>query len=160
MTLESRLDAAIDAALGSRIVGCVVLVSRLGKPVHVRAAGLADREGGRAMREDAIFRLASVTKPIVAAATLRMADLGLITLDDPVTDYLPYFAPASPDGVVRPILVRHLLTHTSGLSYDVGPDISDGLSGPLISLEENLRRLAAHRFAVRAGDGLGIRLVH
>ncbi len=160
MNIQSRLDAVIDAALGSRIVGCVVLVRRDGQPVYARAAGLADREAGRAMRADAIFRLASVTKPIVAAATLRMADLGLIGIDDPVTDYLPYFAPASPDGTVRPILIRHLLTHTSGLTYNVGPDISDGLSGPLISLEEEPAPPCRTSFAVRAGDGLGIRLVH
>jgi CubicO group peptidase (beta-lactamase class C family) len=151
MTLESRLDAAIDAALGSRIVGCVVLVCRDGQPVYERAAGLADREAGRAMRADAIFRLASVTKPIVAAAVLRMADASLIGMDDPVADYLPYFTPASPDAVVRPIFIRHLLTHTSGLTYDVGPDISSGLSGPLITLEENLRRLAERPLAFAPG---------
>ncbi len=153
MTIGSRLDAAIDAALGSRIVGCVVLVCRDGQPVYERAAGLADREAGRAMRRDAIFRLASVTKPIVAAAALRMADLGLIGLDDPVADHLPYFTPVSPDGVARPILIRHMLTHTSGLSYDVGPDISTGLSGPLISLEQNLRRLAARPLSFPPGGG-------
>lgn len=151
MNIQSRVDAAIDAALGDRIVGCVVLVSQSGAQVYARAAGLADREAGRAMREDAIFRLASVTKPIVATATLRMADLGLIGLEDPVTAYLPYFTPASPDGAVRPILIRHLLTHTSGLTYDVGPDISDGLSGPLIPLEENLRRLAVRALAFAPG---------
>ncbi len=153
MTVKTRLDAVIDAALVSRIVGCVVLVRRDGQPVYARGAGLADREAGRAMRQDAVFRLASVTKPIVAAAALRMADLGLIGLDDPVAEYLPYFTPASPDGVVRPILIRHLLTHTSGLSYDVGPDISDGLSGPIISLDENLRRLAAPPLLFAPGTG-------
>ena len=60
----------------SRIVGCVVLVRQNGKEIYARAAGLADREAGRAMARDAIFRLASVTKPIVATAVLRMADLG------------------------------------------------------------------------------------
>lgn len=153
MTLGTRIDAVIHAALGSRIVGCVVLVWRDGQPVYARAAGLADREAGRVMRSDAIFRLASVTKPIVAAAALRMADLGLVGLDDSVADYLPYFTPGSPDGVVRPILIRHLLTHTSGLTYDVGPDISTGLSGPLIPLEENLRRLAARPLAFAPGTG-------
>jgi CubicO group peptidase (beta-lactamase class C family) len=153
MTLQNRVDAAIEAALGDRIVGCVVLVSRNGAPVYACAAGLADRETGRAMQADAIFRLASVTKPIVAAAVLRMADLGLIGLDDPVTDYLPYFRPAAPDGTAPPILIRHLLTHTSGLTYDVGPGISTGLSGPLISLDENLRRLAARPLVFAPGTG-------
>ena len=52
----------------------------------------------RRSREDTIFRLASVTKPIVAATALRMVDLGLLSLDDPVTKYLPFFTPKAPDG--------------------------------------------------------------
>lgn len=146
-----RIDAVIDGALGGRIVGCVILVRQGGRAVYARAAGLADREAGRAMREDAIFRLASVTKPIVAAAALRMADAGLIGLDDPVTDYLPWFTPASPDGQVRPITISQLLTHTSGLTYAVGADVAGGLSGPLIPLEENLRRLARAPLAFAPG---------
>lgn len=73
MGLAERLDAAIDAALATRIVGCVVLVRQNGKEVYARAAGFADREAGRVLTRDAIFRLASVTKPIVATAVLRMA---------------------------------------------------------------------------------------
>ena len=67
MDLQDRVDGAIDAALGARIVGCVVLVQQAGQPVYARTAGQADREAGRAMADDAVFRLASVTKPIVAA---------------------------------------------------------------------------------------------
>ena len=69
------------------------------------------------MREDAIFRLASLTKPIVATTALAMVDAGLLGLDDNVTDHLPYFQPQW-DGKPATIKVRHLLTHTSGLSYD------------------------------------------
>lgn len=152
MTISGRIDAAIDAALGDRIVGCVVLVWRDGQPIYARAAGMADREAGRSMRADAIFRLASVTKPIVAAAVLRMVDAGLIGLDDPVTKYLPFFTPASPDGQVRPILIWQLLTHTSGLTYEIADDVASGLSGPLMSLEENLRRLASAPLAFAPGE--------
>lgn len=143
MELQSRLDAAIDAALGTRIVGCVVLVQRNGQPVYARAAGLADREAGRSMQMDAVFRLASVTKPVVAATALRMVDLGLLGLDDTVTTYLPYFRPVAPDGTERPILIRHLLTHMSGLGYDGPGHYSRGLSGPLLGFEQNLRAIAA-----------------
>jgi len=153
MTLAQRLDAAIDAALVTRIVGCVVLVRRDGKDVYARAAGLADREAGRAMTRDAIFRLASVTKPIVATAVLRMADLGLLGLDDPVTRTLPFFTPRLADGGAPPITIRHLLTHTSGILYDVATDVSPGLSGPIISLEENLRRLAKCPLGFAPGTG-------
>jgi CubicO group peptidase (beta-lactamase class C family) len=160
MNLVERVDAAIDAALVSRIVGCVVLVRQNGREIYARAAGLADREAGRAIRRDAIFRLASVTKPIVATAVLRMADLGLFGLDDPVTKILPWFKPSAPDGTVPPILIRHLLTHTSGITYDVPATVAAGLSGPLMSLEENLRRLAKVPLAFEPGSrwayGMGI----
>src|SRR5690348_16049956 len=154
MSLNQRVDAAIDAALGKRVVGCVVLVHEDGKPVYARAAGFADREAGTPVHEDTIFRLASVTKPIVAAAALKMIDLGLLSLDDPVTKYLPFFTMKAPDGTVPVITVRHLLTHTSGIAYDKIPDdVSRGSDPkPLFPLEENLRRLARGTLAFRPGE--------
>ena len=157
MGLAERVDAAIDAALESRIVGCVVLVHKAGKRLYGRAAGFADREAARPTQEDTIFRLASVTKPIVATAALRMIDLGLLSLDDPVTKYLPFFAPRGPDGTAPTILIRHLLTHISGLVYGQIPeDVSRGADpGPLIPLEENLRRLARGTLAFDPGTAWG-----
>lgn len=151
--MQARLDTVIDAALGTRIVGCVVLVNRGGRAVYARAAGLADREAGRAMRADAVFRLASVSKPVVAAAVLRMVDLGLIGLDDPVTRFLPDFCPRSPDGSAGVILIRHLLTHTSGLGYDGPGDFPRGLSGPIIPLDQVMQRLAAEPLLFAPGTG-------
>src|SRR5436309_13770614 len=114
----STIDSVIDRALGeARIVGAVVLVAQDGEIVYRRAAGLADRERGAPMREDAVFRLASLTKPIVTAAALRMVELGKIALTDPATKYLPDFRPALPDGTTPTITLRHLLTHTAGLAY-------------------------------------------
>lgn len=154
MTLQKLVDAAIDAALVHRIVGCVVLVNQNGNEVYARTAGLADREANRTLERNAIWRLASVTKPIVATAALKMMEAGLLQLDDPVTKYLPYFTPPSPDGVVRPITLRHLFAHASGLSYETVPaDVSPGMSGPFISLEENLRRLAKAPLVFAPGTG-------
>ena len=152
MGLKERVDAVIDAALGSRIVGCVVLIDEAGKPVYARAAGYADREAGTPVAENSIFRLASVTKPIVALTALRMVDKGLLSLDDRVADYLPHFTPEAPDGSTPDILIRHLLTHTSGLTYDRPDDVSSG-SDPrdLIPLQENLRRYARHPLAFLPG---------
>ena len=114
----ATIDSAIDAALAEkRIVGGVVLVMQDGEIAYRRAAGLADRERGVPMREDAVFRLASLTKPLVTAAALRMVELGKIALADPVTRYLPDFRPALPNGEVPVITLRHLLTHTAGLAY-------------------------------------------
>jgi CubicO group peptidase (beta-lactamase class C family) len=114
----AAIDGAIDAALAEkRIVGGVVLVMQDGEIAYSRAAGLADREQAVPMREDAVFRLASLTKPLVTAAALRMVELGKIALADPVTRYLPDFRPALPNGDVPAITLRHLLTHTAGLAY-------------------------------------------
>lgn len=154
MGLKERVDAAIDAALEKRIVGCVVLVKRDGEEVYARSAGLADREANRPVERNAIWRLASVTKPIVATAALRMMEEGLLRLDDPVTKYLPYFTPPSPDGSVTPITLRQLLAHTSGLSYAaVPPDVAPGMAGPYVSLEENMRRLGRATLVFAPGTG-------
>ena len=154
MSLKERVDAVVDAALERRIVGCVVLVHEGGKRVYGRAAGFADREAGTPVREDTIFRLASVTKPIVASAALKMIDLGLLSLDDPVTKYLPFFTMKAPDGSVPVITIRHLLTHTSGIAYDKIPDdVTRGSDPkPLFPLEENLQRLARGELAFKPGE--------
>ena len=154
MGLADNLNAVIDAALDSRIVGCVVLVRREGRLVYSRAAGFADREQDWPTKDDTIFRLASVTKPIVATTALRMLDLGLLTLDDTVASYLPYFTPRAPDGTTPDITIRQLLTHTSGLTYDAAPDNVSRGSDPkdLMPLTENLRRLARGTLAFVPGS--------
>ncbi len=99
MSMEEALDTAVARAIAERrIVGAVLLVRQGGKTVYEKAHGLADREAGRAMEADAIFRLASLTKPIIAATILAMRDQGLVSLEAPVTDYLPDFRPALADG--------------------------------------------------------------
>src|SRR5215212_10826609 len=156
------IDSAIDRALAeNRIVGAVVLVARDGEIVYRRAAGLADRERAIPMREDAVFRLASLTKPLVTAAALRTVEFGRIALADPVTKYLPDFRPALPSGEIPAITLRHLLTHTGGLSYGFmqPPDgsyhragVSDGAAEPGISMEDNLARIARAGLAYPPGE--------
>lgn len=151
--LAVRLDTVIQRALADqRLVGAVVLVAQGGRLVYRRAAGMADREQKRPMLEDALFRLASVSKPIVSAAALVLAAQGRLELDAPVARYLPYFLPALEDGSVPTITVRHLMTHTAGLSYRFFQEeggsyahaqVSDGMDDSSISLRENLVRLAS-----------------
>lgn len=158
----AAIDRAIDAALAdNRIVGGVVLVMQDGEILYRRAAGFADRERGVPMHEDAVFRLASLTKPLVTAAALRMMELGKIALADPVGRYLPDFRPALPDGKVPVITLRHLLTHTAGLSYGFmqppdGPyhrhGVSDGLAEPGLSMRDELDRISRAGLAYRPGD--------
>ena len=150
---RSRIDAVIDRAISEqRIVGAVVLISRDGKLVYQRAAGLADREAKRPMQIDTVFRLSSVSKPIVSAAALALVDQGKLSLDDPVTKWLPDFRPKLATGAAPPITVRQLLTHTSGLGYKFAEKpgtayyqagVSDGFDELRISLDDNLRRLAS-----------------
>ena len=117
MDMEHRLDAVVTAAIAERrIVGAVLLVHKDGRPLYGKAHGLADREAGRPMMRDTIFRYSSLTKPIVAATILALADAGKLQLDDPVTSFLPDFRPRLADGSVPEITLHHLLTHTSGLS--------------------------------------------
>jgi len=154
MSLVERVDAAVNAALGQRIVGCVIVINKHGEEIYGRAAGLADREANVPMQRDAIFRLASVTKPIVATAALRLVDLGLLGLNDRVTRYLPWFTPANPDGSPADIRIRHLLSHTSGLGYENVPDnASGGLAGTINSLGETLRNIAKVPLAFAPGTG-------
>lgn len=151
--LSPRIDAAIDRALAEkRIVGTVVLAAQDGRLVYRRAAGLADREAGRPVREDTVFLYASLTKPMVTAAALRLVEEGRIALADPVTKYLPDFRPKLADGSEPVITIHHLLTHTAGLTYGFtepadGPyhraGVSDGLDAPGRSFAENLRRIAS-----------------
>ncbi len=160
--MEARLDGVIDQAIaGNRIVGTVILVARNGDIVYRRAAGMADREAGREMPEDAIFRLASLTKPLVAATALALIERGTLGLDRLISDWLPDFRPRLLDGFTPDITIRHLLTHTAGLGYATdAPDdpyreagISGGLDEPGLSMEENLRRIAEVPLFFEPGTG-------
>jgi len=161
-TINPHIDQVVDGALAEqRIVGTVVLVARDGKFIYRRAAGFLDREAGIPMRENAIFRLSSLTKPIVSATALAMVEHGQLSLHDAVTKWIPEFQPALPDGTRPEITVRQLLSHTAGLSYlfsepEDGPyhkaNVSDGLDQPGLSIDENLRRIASVPLAYKPGS--------
>ncbi|MEN2987676.1 serine hydrolase domain-containing protein [Tistrella sp. BH-R2-4] len=129
--LADRLAA--DAEAG-RIPGAVLAVERDGILAQQRAVGWRDRAAGAAMTDDAIFRLYSMTKPIVSAAALSLMEDGKLALAAPVSLYLPDFARmqvgrevAGADGkptletapAKRVMTVRDLMRHTSGLTYGV-----------------------------------------
>ncbi|MBJ7313336.1 serine hydrolase domain-containing protein [Rugamonas sp. CCM 8940] len=151
--LAARIDAVLARTLAEqRLVGAVVLVAQGGRLAYQRAVGMADREAGRPMREDALFRLASVSKPIVSTAALVLLAQGRLDLDAAVSRYLPYFLPRLADGTAAVITVRHLLTHTAGLSYRffqpedgsyARAEVSDGMDDSRVSLRDNLARIAA-----------------
>ncbi len=119
------LQSYVDSG---KIPGAVALVSRQGKVGYLEAVGQMDVAGKVPMRTDAVFRIYSMTKPVLAAAILKLAEEGRVGLDDPVSRYLPAFSRvqvyaggSAADPIVRPaksaITLQHLLTHTAGLSY-------------------------------------------
>jgi CubicO group peptidase (beta-lactamase class C family) len=148
-----RVKAVVNRAVAEqRLVGAVVLISGDGEPLLQLAAGDADREMRRLMSLDAIFRLSSLTKPIVTATAMALIERGRLQLNDLVSRWLPEFQPRCPDGSAAMITVRQLMTHTAGLSYSfsqpaAGPyeraGVSDGLAEPGLSMQEELQRLAS-----------------
>ncbi|WP_423207531.1 class A beta-lactamase-related serine hydrolase [Paracoccus yeei] len=161
--ITQALDRGIDAALADeRIVGCVVLLAQGGRTLYSRAAGMADREAGRAMTPDIWLRYASVTKPFTTMAALRLMAQGRLSPDDPVTRHLPDFRPALPDGRRPTITVAQLMAHMAGLDYGFaqppgGPyaraGVSDGIGDTGITLAENLRRIASVPLDRAPGEG-------
>ncbi len=130
-----RLDRLLqDYVDENRIAGAVTLVLLDGQPVYERALGWSDKEAGRRMTSDTIFRIASQTKAITSVAVLSLMEEGKIGLTDPVSRFIPAFANTTVsvrngDSVeivpaTRPITIRDLLTHTSGISYGTQPDIA------------------------------------
>ncbi|MFB3852707.1 MAG: serine hydrolase domain-containing protein [Vicinamibacterales bacterium] len=124
----ARIDGFIERYIAdNRIAGAVALVLRDGEPVYQRAAGWSDKEAGRQMTTDTIFRIASQSKAITSAAILMLVEEGKVGLEDPVSRFIPAFAKttvaatgadgAAPVPAKRPMTIRDLLTHTSGVSY-------------------------------------------
>jgi CubicO group peptidase (beta-lactamase class C family) len=164
--LKGLVDGVLQQAIDKqRIVGGVLLVSLGGHLVYERAIGAADRETQRAAKLDTIFRWASFTKVLIAVATMALAERGTLSLGDPVTRFLPDFRPKTADGRTPIITVRHLLTHTAGLTYGIfEPDgdgpyhrarVSDGLDQPGLSMETNLARIVSVPLAREPGTGWG-----
>ena len=118
-----RVVAALQTRIAAgRIPGAVVMIERRGVPALSAALGEQDASRRLAMRADSIFRIYSMTKPIISVALMRLAERGEVLLRDPVAKYLPAFADTRVGvaGVapLRPMTVYDLLRHTSGLTYE------------------------------------------
>jgi len=134
----SRLHAQLDQFVDSgRQAGIVTMISRNGRLVDVHTHGWRDREKRLPMERDTICRIYSMSKVITSVGVLSLWEEGRFQLDDPVQRYLPEWTnltvltggtAAAPVTVpaARPITIKHLLTHTSGLAYDFsgGPVLS------------------------------------
>jgi CubicO group peptidase (beta-lactamase class C family) len=124
-----RIGSAIDDFVkDNRLPGIMTLVQRRAKIVHFRTSGLVNIETQKPIRDEDIFRIYSMTKPIVSVAAMMMLEEGRFRLNDPVSKFIPAFAKTRVYVGSRvlglqfvdqqPLMtVQHLLTHTSGLSY-------------------------------------------
>ena len=165
------LDAKVQSG---RIPGYVAAV-RVGGAQEIHAGGrTAIEPDAPPMREDTLFRIASITKPMGAALTLGLVEDGVLGLDDPIARWLPEAARprvlVAPDGpldrtteAVRPITVRHLLTMTCGWGAVLEPtplqaammerDVFPGPLPPALSGDEFVARVAALPLAFQPGEG-------
>jgi CubicO group peptidase (beta-lactamase class C family) len=148
----ARIDAVMEEYVARKqVAGVVTLVARRGGVAHIKAYGMSDVEAKRRMRTDTIFRIASMTKPVTSVAAMMLYEEGKFLLSDPLSPYLPEFremkvlsGDGTPEPARRPITIRHLLTHTSGLTYHgnqrVGQTLKDaGITNGLVQDEGTLR---------------------
>ncbi len=173
-----RIAAAIQKSVDDkRLAGGVALVARHGKVVYLKAVGDADRDRKIPMRTDNIFRICSMTKPITSVAVMMLYEEGRFMLNQPVSDFLPEFKnmkvldPPSPQDKTSPpgalvdakrlITIRHLLTHTSGLTYHWNPRIGKryvddhigaGIWAEQGTIGEGVKKLAALPLLFQPGD--------
>jgi methyl acetate hydrolase len=133
----AAIDTVLRAAVERKDVpGVVALVTNRERVLYVGAFGVADVSTGRALTPDALFRIASMTKPVTSLALMQLVEQGKMRLDDPADKYLPElvglkvfqsFDAASGEYTLRPATkrptLRHFLTHTSGLAYPFTSEI-------------------------------------
>ncbi len=137
----SEIDALLQqAVLQGTVPGLVAIVANKQGILYHSAFGLMDTGKRKPMQKDSIFRIASMTKPVTSVAVMMLKEEGKLGLDDPVSKYLPSFqnreviSSFNPADVtyatkkaVHPVLIRHLLTNTSGLAYAFSNDTANRL---------------------------------
>jgi CubicO group peptidase (beta-lactamase class C family) len=132
----ARIDQVIQTYVDSgELAGAVALVQHNGRTVYERAVGWADKEAGRAMSADSMFRIASQTKAMTSVLILSLMEEGRLNLNDPVSRFIPEYAsttvavPSGDDVTVvsarRQITLFDLLTHTAGISYGTQAHIAE-----------------------------------
>jgi CubicO group peptidase (beta-lactamase class C family) len=152
-----RMQGFVDRHM---VAGVVTLVTHNGETVHVNAVGQQNREEGKAMAPDTIFQIMSMTKPVTGVAVMMMAEEGKLNLTDPVEHHLPEFKgqmlrEASTGGMIkprRPVTVRDLMTHTSGLPTNPGKDLfEDAYQKMKIPLGEAVKLFAKNSLDFEPG---------
>jgi len=171
-----RIDDAINAEIAAgKIPGAVALIARNGQIVYQKSFGYADVDSKTPMRNDNIFRLASMTKAITTVAVMTLYEKGHFLLNDPVAKYIPEFsdpkvvAEVDDDGNIvstvpaaLPIRIIDLLTHSSGISYPlmhsdlyetyIDAGIIDGFTSRDITLASQMKLLAEQPLLFEPGS--------
>jgi CubicO group peptidase (beta-lactamase class C family) len=173
-----RITSAIQRSVeGGRLAGAVALVARHGKIVYFKAIGMADWNAKKPMRTDSISRICSMSKPITSVAVMTLYEEGRFLLSDPISEYIPEFKhmkvldppypqdrTSPPGGLVdakQPITIRHLLTHTSGLTYQwnarlgkkyIDAGIGSGLLQQEGTIGDAVKKLATMPLLFQPGD--------
>lgn len=169
-----RISKTVQRSIDDkRIAGAVTLVLRHGQVAWFKAQGMQDREAGKPMKTDSIFRICSMSKPITSAAVMILYEEGYFLLEDPISKFLPEFK--NPRVLVKPaaggatytipatreITIRDLLRHTSGLTYnwdhDLGPlynqaNVAGGLLPYDGTIAESVERLAKQPLLFNPGE--------
>ena len=133
--IAPKMQAFVDKG---EAAGIVTLIASKDKILHLSAVGKTDLAGSRQMRPDDIFWIASMSKPITAACIGMLVDDGKLAFDDPVAKYLPEFAG-------KPMTLRQVLTHTSGL-----PEVNT--RDPHLTLEQTSKRIAQEPLNFQPGS--------
>jgi CubicO group peptidase (beta-lactamase class C family) len=160
-----RIGAAMQQHVAeNRVAGAIGLIARRGRIGYFETWGMMDKESGKPMRKDAIFRIYSMTKAVTGVATMILYEEGRFFLNDPASKYLPELAglkvavektDAAGKRVLshtvpaeREMMIRDLLRHTSGLNYQGPRDekgdpfyVTAGVMRPDITIEEAVKRL-------------------
>lgn len=159
---ESPVQAALQPYVASNwLAGAVTVVVGTNGIVSHDAVGYADVAGKEPMKKDAIFWIASMTKPITSAAFMMLVDEGKVSLDDPVSKYIPHMNnlwvvdKRTNDTLclkrqVRPITLRHLLSHTSGLPF-LTPVLTDDLAS--LPLDQQVLSFTMNPLEFQPGEG-------
>lgn len=149
----SFINEMVQQEIGDgKLVGAVTWIWQDGQVIHHQAHGMRDRKSGSQMKKGCIFRIHSFTKAITTTAAMMLWEEGKFQLDDPVEKYLPQLAnrqiydPAGNRNSARPMTVRDLMRHTSGLIY--GYEEGEGLDGiygkaKLFEIDESLEQFIA-----------------
>ncbi len=168
-----RIATVVQKSIDDKqIAGAVTMVIRHGQVAWLDARGMADREAGKAMQRDSIFRICSMSKPITSTAVMMLYEEGKFLLEDPISKYLPEFR--NPKVLVKPatgqpysipatreITIRDLLRHTSGITYNWNgtlgqlyddANVASGLLQYDGTIEDSVRRLAGVPLLFNPGD--------